>query len=96
MKTAAVAELKASLSEYLARVKSGEEVLVTDRGSPIAKIIPAPRSGAGTAHLRELEKAGLIAIGRGKLPKDFWSLPRPADPKGTVLSALLEERRETR
>jgi hypothetical protein len=31
-KTAAVARLKAALSEYLARVKAGEEVIVTERG----------------------------------------------------------------
>ena len=30
MKTASVSELKASLSEYLSKVKAGEEVLVTD------------------------------------------------------------------
>jgi hypothetical protein len=31
MKTASVSKLKASLSEYLKRVKAGEEVLVTER-----------------------------------------------------------------
>jgi len=40
MKTAAVSKLKAGLSEYLARVKAGEEVIVTERGKPIAKIVP--------------------------------------------------------
>ena len=37
MKTAKVSELKASLSKYVAHVKSGEEVLVTERGKPVAK-----------------------------------------------------------
>ncbi len=32
-KVAKVSELKASLSKYLARVKAGEEVVVTERGS---------------------------------------------------------------
>jgi len=32
MKTAAVSELKARLSEYLNQVKAGMEVLITDRG----------------------------------------------------------------
>jgi prevent-host-death family protein len=40
MKTAAVSALKASLSEYLAGVKAGEEIIVTDRGKPIAKLMP--------------------------------------------------------
>ncbi len=40
MKTAAIADLKARLSDYLNQVKSGTEVLVTDRGKPVARIIP--------------------------------------------------------
>jgi len=32
MKSAAISKLKASLSEYLDRVKAGEEVIVTERG----------------------------------------------------------------
>ena len=37
MRTATVSKLKASLSEYLRQVKAGEEVLVTERGRPIAR-----------------------------------------------------------
>ncbi|HEX9668633.1 MAG TPA: type II toxin-antitoxin system prevent-host-death family antitoxin, partial [Thermoanaerobaculia bacterium] len=40
MRTAGVAELKAKLSEHLDRVKRGEEVLITERGQPIAKLVP--------------------------------------------------------
>ena len=36
---AGVAQLKAGLSRYLERVKAGHEVLVTDRGQPVAKIV---------------------------------------------------------
>lgn len=38
-----VARLKAHLSEYLRRVRGGEEVIVTDRDMPIAKIVPSTR-----------------------------------------------------
>jgi prevent-host-death family protein len=38
--TAAVAELKAQLSRYLSRVKAGEEILVTERGTPVARLVP--------------------------------------------------------
>jgi prevent-host-death family protein len=34
-----VRELKANLSEYLARASSGEEVIVTDRSRPIARLV---------------------------------------------------------
>ena len=97
MKSAAVAKLKASLSEYLARVKAGEEVTVTERGKPIAKIVPIGREQPEvSAHLIEMARAGLIRLGSGKLPKGFWKMPRPADPRGAVLKALLEERESGR
>lgn len=96
MKTAAVSQLKASLSEYLLKIKAGEEVLVTERGRPIAKLVPLARSGTLPERLREMEKEGLVSVGKGALPKNFWNLPRPKDPKGLVLKALLEEREEGR
>ena len=94
MPTAAVTELKARLSEYLNKVKAGAEVLITDRGKPVARLVPVSRSGHARESLARMEKQGLIRLGSGKLPKDFWAMPRPEDPKGLVLRALLEERKE--
>ena len=97
MKTAAVSKLKASLSEYLSKVKAGEEVLVTDRGKPIAKLIPVDRGRTELpSHLLMLEKAGLVRIGSGKIEAGFWDLPRPMDKKGLALRTLIEEREEER
>jgi prevent-host-death family protein len=96
MKTATVSKLKASLSEYLRQVKAGEEVLVTERGRPIAKLTPAGGSSDLRHHLAEMEKQGLVKIGSGRLPKSFWDLPRPKDPKGLVVKSLLREREEGR
>lgn len=95
MKTVTVSKLKASLSEYLRQVKAGEEVLVTERGRPIAKLTPAAISDTLPEHLVEMEKQGLVKLGSGKLPKDFWDLPRPKDPKGLVVKAVLQEREES-
>jgi prevent-host-death family protein len=92
VKTATVSKLKASLSEYLRRVKAGEEVLVIERGRPIAKLSPATGPQAFSQHLAEMEKQGLVKLGSGKLPKGFWELPRPKDPKGLTVTAVLEER----
>ncbi len=36
-----VAEAKARLSEILERVSEGEEILLTRRGKPVARVIPA-------------------------------------------------------
>lgn len=30
------------------------------------------------------------------IPEEFWDLPKPADPEGLLLKALLEDRREGR
>ncbi|MCZ6623603.1 MAG: type II toxin-antitoxin system prevent-host-death family antitoxin [Deltaproteobacteria bacterium] len=94
MKTVTVSKLKASLSEYLRQVKAGEEVLVTKRGRPIAKLAPAVSSHTLPEHLVEMEKQGLIKLGAEKLPKGFWEMPRPKDPKGLVVKAVLREREE--
>jgi prevent-host-death family protein len=96
MKIATVSKLKASLSEYLRQVKAGEEVLVTERGRAIAKLTPAVSSAGLSQHLTEMEKQGLVKIGTGRLPKNFWSLPRPKDPKGLIVKSLLREREEGR
>jgi prevent-host-death family protein len=94
MKTTTVSKLKASLSEYLRSVKAGEEILVTERGRPVAKLTPAVSSNLLPDHLLEMQKQGVVKLGSGKLPKGFWNLPRPKDPKGLVVKAVLREREE--
>ena len=39
-RAASVVELKARLSEYLRLVKAGHEVVVTERGVPVARVVP--------------------------------------------------------
>lgn len=92
MKIAAVSKLKASLSEYLNQVKAGEEVLITDRGKPVARLVPIVRTKATREVMAKMEKQGLIKLGSGKLPKEFWSMPRSEDSGGLVRKAILEER----
>ena len=96
MTTATVSKLKASLSEYLRRVKAGEEVLVSERGRPIAKLVPVTGADTLPDHLAEMARQGLARVGSRRLSRAFWSLPRPKDPKGGVLGALLEEREQGR
>ena len=93
MVVAGVAQLKAKLSEYLARVRAGEEVLITEHGRPVAKIVAA---GSADERLDELERQGILRRGSGTIPDGFFDLPRPSDPEGSVLAALIEERREGR
>lgn len=95
MRTIGVAELKASLSETLARVKAGDEVLVTEHGRPVARILSLSLADpAGFAH-EELVRAGILRLPeRAPLGEAFWNLPRGDDPAGAVRAALTSRRRE--
>jgi prevent-host-death family protein len=96
-RTAQVSELKAGLSAYLARVKTGEEIIVTERGRPVARLVPIPRTADHELErLRDMERRGLIKLGTGTIPPEFWNMPRPEDPGDGVLKALLEEREHGR
>ena len=50
MVTASISEAKAKLSALLERVKAGETVTITDRGVPVAQIVPlnGPPRSTGT------------------------------------------------
>lgn len=83
------------LEEDLAKVEGGEEVLAARE----RELTGAPsRTGAARRIQEEdrlmcLARAGEVKLGPGKLPKNFWELPRPEDPKDSVRRALEEDRR---
>jgi prevent-host-death family protein len=93
-KSASVAELKARLSEFLALVKGGEEVIVTERNVPVARLSPLADRDLAVARTRELVRAGQLRPPRVRLPRDFMSRRLPADPDGAVLGEILRERQE--
>lgn len=47
MRTAGVREARQNLSALLDEVKKGREVLITERGRPVAKLVPPGRRGGG-------------------------------------------------
>jgi len=47
MQRAQVAQLKAHLSQYLARVRRGDTVIVCDRNTPIARLVPYAETDDG-------------------------------------------------
>jgi len=95
MKTVGVRELKNRLSEYIRQVRSGEGVLVTDRGQVVAELTP-PGHGATDASV----PAGLLALARRQLlvigaPADrnlYPALPRTRRRKRTAAQLLQDER----
>jgi prevent-host-death family protein len=97
MHTASVSEAKAKLSALLDVVRAGETVTITNRGRPVARLVPAVGSDAGheEARLQRLERSGLIRRPKRKLDVDEFLARPKARSRESVLEALLEERRES-
>ncbi len=96
MKTANIAELKNGLSKFLAEVKRGGEVLVSDRNVPFAKIVPLKQTDAYDAEELELIAKGLMALPEDEtpLPDSFWDEERPEIPLDKILRVIRDERDE--
>jgi len=59
-------EAKARLSEVIRTVKQQRHVVITERGVPVAKVVPVEPPAANLAErIRELESAGAIEAPRG-------------------------------
>ena len=56
--TVGIRELKTNLSKYLRRVKTGQTVIITERGKPIGRIVPEGLSQA--ERLETLVASGLV------------------------------------
>jgi prevent-host-death family protein len=91
-----VGELKARLSEYLRLVKAGQDIVVTQRGRPVARIVPVTDTARAPGRLQRLVAEGLVREPRRNREPDFWERPRPRDASGRSLEILLEERAEGR
>ncbi len=89
-----IKELRSSLSETLAQVKAGDEIVITERGEPIAKLVQVlPEEEA----MQELIRKGLMRPPIKPLDvEEFLRMPKLEDPEGLVLAALLDDRRHGR
>lgn len=79
-----IKELKAKLSEYVERALGGEMVVVTDRGEPVAELVPLSPT---KRKLLELVEAGEVSWGGGK-PKGLRGIVVRGEPMSdTVIKA---------
>ncbi|MFO7572810.1 MAG: type II toxin-antitoxin system prevent-host-death family antitoxin [Gaiellaceae bacterium] len=85
-----IRELRLNLSRYVARVRAGAEVIVTDRGEPVAKLGPVDDGETKRARLiREGKLTPARAPKRTTLPP-----PVPLVGEGPLVSEMvLEDRR---
>ena len=65
--TVGIRELKARLSSYIRQARSGASVIITDRGEPVARLVPMGRSLED--RMDELVEAGLITWSGKKLAR---------------------------
>lgn len=94
MARASISEAKATLSALLERVRAGEEVTITDRGTPVARLVPVPAGEVDwDERLERLERRGIVTRPARRLDVEaFLARPLPRSD-ASVLEALLEERR---
>jgi prevent-host-death family protein len=99
MKRVSITEAKTRLSALIDSLKGGSPVLIVDRGRPVARL-EAVRTGSKReedGRLARLVRDGTVRPAHAALPPSFFRerLPRAKDG-GSVVAALLEERRQSR
>lgn len=93
MVSVGIRELKNRLSEYVRRVRRGEEFLVTDRGRVVAELreptgVP---NGAAYSGLVRHARAGRVRMGAPNVAVSYPRVPRSLS-QGTAKRLLDEER----
>lgn len=81
-----IRDLRDNLSRYIERVRGGDELVITDRGSAVARIVPVE----GGRRLDRLVAEGLVT------PAARRQRTRPAGrvrARGTVSDLVAEQRR---
>jgi prevent-host-death family protein len=94
--TASIAEVKARLSEYVRRVKAGHEVVVTERGVPVARLTGLEVAERRATRRDRLAKTGVVTAGKGRVRRMLHSAPAGQTGGAEVLAALIADRDEGR
>ena len=98
MKTMGIRELKNRLSEVVRAVKAGEHILVTDRGTVVAELVPPGRPATDPSippGLARLAERGIARLGAANDPGLYRGLP-PLQRKPASVARLLDDERGAR
>jgi prevent-host-death family protein len=91
MISAGIKEVKNNLSRLLAQVKAGEEILITKRGKPVARIIKENHGDKSIrAALEPLVQKGLVTLPSRSILKDRISA---VETLGKPVSEMVIENR---
>lgn len=85
MRKVGIADLKAHLSGYLRSVKKGETLLVVERGTPVARMVPAADLRGGVVTRPPTRELASVKLMLKRLPP----LELPVDS----VAILLEDRK---
>ena len=80
-----IRDLRNHLSQYLERVEHGEEMVVTDRGRAVARVLPV----AGERTIDRLIREGKVT----PASRQARRVPKRAKTKGPVSDLVAEQRR---
>lgn len=100
MKSVSVSVAKNTLSALLRRVTAGTAITITDRGTPVARLVPPATQVRGIPpRFLELAERGLVKLPERE-PRSGWDQDLPSSPRlkkgASAVEALLEERRTGR
>lgn len=86
-------EANLHFSKYIQHVRNGEQIILTERGAPIAVIKPVnSSSGSLEEKMRALEARGFLK----RASKGRFKLPRPVRIRGKALSEFVGTGRDKR
>lgn len=88
-------EANQQFSKAIKAVKAGKEVVLTERGKPIAVIKPLEQEDKLKARIRRLEAEGILRSGpKSGKPMPVWR--SPVRIKGKPISETVSEERDER
>jgi prevent-host-death family protein len=83
----AITEFRAALRAYVDRARAGEDVVLTERGLPVARLVAVDAAPM----LEQLERDGLISAARAPRPRA--GAARRVKATGPVADLVAEHRR---
>lgn len=97
MRTVNIAELKNKLSAYITYAKAGETIVIRDRNTPVAQLVPLPANDGMSAEERQLVAEGIMTMPTRPLDlKKFFRMPKARVSGNAGIQAVLDERNEER
>jgi prevent-host-death family protein len=88
-----VREAKIHLSQLLEDVQNGREIIITNHGKPVGKIIPVPQESLSLAdRIEKLERQGWIEPRKGKEER---RPPSPLPLPDEIAQRYLKEDRDS-